>query len=131
MKTRPIKINKRNFALLFNFAALSRMEEEIEGFDLTKIVEFVKGTKYLPRIIEILAREGEKEEGRVLDVDAEWFASHMSPNYKAIMTYQITVNNTMADGLLMETEDGEEAETDVVLDEIKKKEATGASPSGS
>lgn len=131
MKTRPIKINKREFALLFNFAALSALEDAIEGFELPRIVEYVKGTKYLPRIIEILAREGEKEAGRVLDVDAEWFASHMSPNYKAIMTYQIAVNNCMADGLLMETEDGEDAETDVVLEEVKKKEVTGASPSGS
>ena len=131
MKTRSIRINRQNFALLFNFAALAAMEEEIEGFELTKIVEFVKGTKYLPRLIEILAREGEKAEGRALDVDAEWFAAHMSPNFKRVMDYQLAVNNALADGLLMETEDGEETEVDEVLEEVKKKEKTGASPSGS
>lgn len=126
MKTRKIRVAKRDFALLFNYAALADLYEAIEGFDLNEIVTYVKNPKFFPVMLEILARWGEAEEGRELDVDARWFAQHMSAAPLAIMKLQVAVNEALADGMTMETEEEDGgAEVDVTLEELKKKEMPG------
>lgn len=132
MKTRSIKIAGRTFELLFNYAALTEMERAWEDFDIQNLINYVKSSASLPEMIAILARQGEADKGRTLDVDGPWFAAHMRPNLKSIAKIQIAVNSALADGMLMETEEDDgESETDVILDELKKKETPGASPSGS
>ena len=127
MKTRKIRVAKRDFSLLFSYGALADLCEEIEGFDLGKILEYVKTPKFLPTLITVLARAGEAAEGRKLDVDAAWFAAHMRPSPVSLMKIQVAVNEALADGMLMETEEEEATEVDVVLEELKKKETPGAS----
>lgn len=123
MKTRKIRVARRDFALLFNYAALADLTEEIDGFDLGEIMTYVKTPKFFPVLLTILARWGEAEEGRELDVDARWFAQHMSAAPLAIMKLQVAVNEALADGMTMETEEEDGgAEVDVTLEELKKKE---------
>lgn len=127
MKTHEIRIGRRRLSLLYNYAALAEMTEKIENYDPGELVTYVKSPKFFPTLIEILARQGEEEDGRTLDVDAAWLARHMSANPMIIMKYQIAVNETLAEGMSMETEDDDDddGETDVVLDDLKKKETAG------
>ena len=132
MKTRHTpKIGGRSFALLFNYAALSELEDALEGFDLGEITTFVRNSKAFPVMLAALARQGEEEEGRTLDVDAAWFAKHMRPNVLHIGKIQLAVNLALTDGMMMETEDEEVGEVDVVMEQLKKKETPGASPAAS
>ena len=132
MKTRTIRIGKRDFALLFNYAALADIMDGIPGFDLGDIVAHVRSPRNFPQIVWALARAGEEEEGRTLDVDAAWFAHHMRPSPVAILKVQTAVNEALTDGMTMETEEEDgDAETDVTLEEIKKKGTPDGSPSGS
>lgn len=127
MKTRHTpKIGGRSFALLFNYAALIELEKAIEGFDLGEITDFVKNPATFPVILAALARQGEEEEGRPMDLDAAWFARHIRPNMVTVMKIQLAVNLALTDGMLMETEDEESGEVDVVLEQLKKKETPGA-----
>ena len=132
MKTHKIRIAKRDFALLFNYAAMAEMVEQIQGFDIGDVVNIVKNPRTFPVMIACLARAGEAEEGRVLDVDAAWFAHHMRPSPVSIMKITTAVNEALTDGIMMETEEDEdeEGEVDEVLEDLKKKEAPGDSPSG-
>ena len=122
MQTRKIRVSGRTFELLFNYAALSDLCDAIEGFDLGEILTYVKTPKFLPVLIAVLARAGEAAAGRTLDVDAAWFASHMRPSPVSVMKIQVAVNEALADGMLMETEEEDAGEVDVTLEELKKKE---------
>lgn len=125
MKTTQLKIGKRTFALAFNMNALFDMQDTIPEFDLSKLTSYTKSPRGMIDLIIILARQGEQLEGRALDVDHEWFGRHLSPSPKQIAKIQQAVLGALTDGLTMESEDDEEAEHDVVLEEIKKKEETG------
>lgn len=131
MKTHKIRVGKRDFALLFNYASMAEMVEQIQGFDIGDVVGLVKDPKTFPVMIACLARAGEAEEGRVLDVDAAWFAHHMRPSPVSIMKITTAVNETLTDGIMMETEEEEDGEVDAVLEDLKKKEMPDGSPSGS
>ena len=122
MQTRKIRISGRTFELLFNYAALSDLCDAIEGFDLGEVLTYVKTPKFLPVLIAVLARAGEAAAGRTLDVDAAWFAAHMRPSPVSVMKIQVAVNEALADGMLMETEEEDTGEVDVTLEELKKKE---------
>ncbi|MBQ8707756.1 MAG: hypothetical protein IJ523_06705 [Succinivibrionaceae bacterium] len=125
MKTVQLKIGKRTFALAFTLDAMCMMQETLPDFDLATISDRVKTPDGLLDIITIMAQQGELLEGRTLDVDRAWFGSHISPAPLRIAKIQITVLNALAEGLRMETEEDSPEETDEVLEEIKKKEATG------
>lgn len=132
MKTRKIKVGRREFALLFNYAALADLCDSIEGFGLGDVTESVKSPRTFPITIACLARAGEKEEGRTLDVDADWFAKKMRPSPALIMPIQQAVNQALIDGMTMESEEEDEAdEVDVTLEDLKKKEPEESSPSES
>ena len=125
MKTTPLKIGKRTFALAFNMNAMFEMQDTIPEFDLSKLTSYAKSPRGMIDLIIILARQGEQLEGRALDVDHEWFGRHLSPSPQQIAKIKQAVLGALTNGLTMETEDDEEAEHDVVLEEVKKKEETG------
>lgn len=123
MKTTPLKVGKRTFALAFTAEALARFEEEVENFDLAKIGEQTKSLKTLLDTVAILAEQGEYLEGRKLDVDRRWFGAHISPAPVNLAKVQVAVLTALGEGFRMEAEsEDEEGEVDVVLEELKKKE---------
>ena len=122
MKTTPLKIGKRTFALAFDLNAMEAMQNTIPDFDLGKLSDYVRSPGGLLDLITILAKEGEELEGRQLDVDRKWFGSHISPSPAKIANIHVTILDCLRDGLTMETEDEDDGEVDVVLEEIKKKE---------
>lgn len=125
MKTTPLKIGKRTFALAYTAEALAQFEEQVEGFDAAQIAEQTKSMSTLLDAVTILAREGEYLEGRELDVDRRWFGAHISPSPLSMAKVQMAVLGAFAEGIRMEAEaDEDEGEVDVVLEELKKKENT-------
>lgn len=124
MKTVPVKIAGRTFSLAFTLDAMCVMQDRIPDFDLSQISAYVRTPAGLLDLLAILADQGEQLEGRILDVDRKWFGLHISPSPRRIASIQVAVLDALAEGMKMETEDGEAAEVDVVLEEIKKNGAT-------
>lgn len=122
MKTTHIKIGGRTFALAFNVNVMEALEDTINGFDIGDIAEYVKKPGGLKDILTVMAAEGEDIEGRTLDVDRKWFGRHMGITGPALTKIQIAIYDTMREAMTMETENDDEGEVDVVLEEIKKKE---------
>lgn len=123
MEKRTVKIAKRTFPLAFTLGAMEELEQKIENFNLSKLQDYVKSPSGLIDILLALMRQGELLEGRILDVDRTWLASHLSPSPIRMAPIQIAIMNALSDGLSMEAEQ-DEGEVDVVLEEIKKKETT-------
>lgn len=120
---RTVKIAKRTFPLAFTLGAMEELQNKIENFNLAKLQEYVKSPGGLMDILLALMRQGAILEGKALDVDRTWLASHLSPAPIRMAPIQVAILNALSDGLTMEAEE-DEGEVDVVLEEIKKKETT-------
>lgn len=120
---RTVKIAKRTFSLAFTLGAMEELQNKIENFNLAKLQEYVKSPSGLMDILLALMRQGAILEGKTLDVDRTWLASHLSPAPIRMAPIQVAILNALSDGLTMEAEQ-DEGEVDVVLEEIKKKETT-------
>ena len=122
MKHETVTIAKRTFALAFTMDAMVTMQDYISDFDLKNLADYARSARTLPDMLYALAQQGELLEGRPLDVDRAWFGAHISPAPVQAIKYQVAAMNAVAAGLRMDTETGDDAEVDVVLEEIKKKE---------
>lgn len=120
---RTVKIAKRTFPLTFTLGAMEELQNKIENFNLAKLQEYVKSPSGLMDILLALMRQGAILEGKALDVDRTWLASHLSPAPIRMAPIQVAILNALSDGLTMEAEE-DGGEVDVVLEEIKKKETT-------
>ena len=120
-----IKIADRTFALVFTLNAMIEMQQQIPEFSMAKISEYPRTPEGLRTIILALAREGEYLEGRKLDIDAAWLGSHIKPSPARIAKIQTAIVQAIMEGMELENDDGSDEETDVVLDEIRKKETPG------
>lgn len=120
---RTVKIAKRVFPLAFTLGAMEEMQNKIENFNLSKLQDYVKSPTGLIDILLALMRQGAILEGKTLDVDRAWLASHLSPSPMRMAPIQVELLNALSDGLTMETEEAD-GEVDVVLEEIKKNETT-------
>ena len=120
---RTVKIAKRAFPLAFTLGAMEELQNKIENFNLAKLQEYVKSPGGLMDILLALMRQGAILEGKALDVDRTWLASHLSPAPIRMAPIQVAILNALSDGLTMEAEE-DGGEVDVVLEEIKKKETT-------
>ena len=120
-----IKIADRTFALAFTLNAMIEMQQQIPEFSMAKISEYPRTPEGLRTIILALAREGEYLEGRKLDIDAAWLGSHIKPSPARIAKIQTAIVQAIMEGMELENDDGSDEETDVVLEEIRKKETLG------
>ena len=120
-----IKIADRTFALAFTLNAMIEMQQQIPEFSMAKISEYPRTPEGLRTIILALAREGEYLEGRKLDIDAAWLGSHIKPSPARIAKIQTAIVQAIMEGMELENDDGSDEETDVVLDEIRKKKTPG------
>lgn len=120
-----IKIAGRTFALAFTLNAMIEMQQQIPEFSMAKISEYPRTPEGLRTIILALAREGEYLEGRKLDIDAAWLGSHIKPSPARIAKIQTAIVQAIMEGMELENDDGSDEETDVVLEEIRKKETPG------
>lgn len=121
MKLTHVKIGGRTFALAFTLNVMADLEDALPEFDIAKLTEYVKTPKGLLTILTIMAKQGEALENRVLDVDSSWFGAHIRPGPANLMGLQSAIMEAMYEGMRMETED-DDGDSDVVLEEIKKKE---------
>ena len=117
-----IKIKKKEFPLVFSLGTLQRMEEFIDDFDLTKVDDILRSTKGLLDILYCLAEQGAIAEGRSLEEDRAWFGANAPAAQRWIIQAHTIIVDTLVDGMSMETDDEDDAEVDVVLEELKKKD---------
>ena len=122
MKTIPVKIGGKELRLAFTLDAMSMLQECVPEFDMNKLASYAKTPKGLADMVYVMAQQGELLEGRHLDVDRAWIGCHIAPSPGRIARIQIAVLNTLAEWMHMETEDDDEYEHDVTLEQIRKKE---------
>lgn len=127
---KKIKIGGQVFPLAFPLRAMIEMQNTVEGFDLNDVSKSTKDFSALMRMLWILADNGARLEGGHLEEDLEWFTLHTPVNTKKLLAIQLAVINTVAEWMMMETEEEDEwdREVDVVLQEIQKKRQTTDSP---
>lgn len=120
-----IKIGGRDLALAFTISAMDAMElvtgtpVDLENIKET-VVESCKDRRKLLDLVAILAHEGAALDETAAEADAAWLAKHLRPGH--LPRVQIAVLNAVADGMRMESAEGEDdEEVDVVLEELKKK----------
>ena len=121
VKTHTIKIGGREFTLAFTLSSMLAMQNCIDGFNFNDIDNLVSTPAGLLNTLYVLADTGERLSGRELDVDKEWFALHTPATMRKLLSIQIIVMNTLADGMSMEAENDNDHEVDLVLQEIQKK----------
>ena len=123
MKEHKITIAKREFPLAYTVGTLEKLSKSIEGFDETKIDEIIKSNSGMLDVLYALAQEGAIKNGTKLDVDRDWFGSHIPVNIKRQISLRLAITFAVVDGMQMESDDEEEVdrEIDVVLEELKKK----------
>lgn len=128
-KTRTVKIAGREFTLAFTLRSMIALQKEADVFDFDEVNRFISKPEGLLDALYVLADDGERLNGRRLDVDKEWFALHIPANVRKFISLQIAVMKTMAEGMDMESlEKDEDAEVDLVLQEIQKKSVKTNSP---
>ena len=129
-KNHTVKIAGRVFQLAFPLSAMLEMRNSIDGFEYGEIENLVRDPDVLLKTLYILARNGALLAGEKLDVDQDWFGLHIPVNIRKMIAIQLTVLETIADWMNMETEEDEnrEREVDLVLQEIQKKSVKTSSP---
>lgn len=125
MKIIRVKFAKREFPLAFTMDALAAIEDMIPDFNIANLGEYSRNPRTLCDMLYCLAQQGSALEGKTLDVDRAWIGSHLSPAPAQTAKIQIAVLNALAEGMKMETEEEEQGEVDVTLEEIKKNETKG------
>ena len=123
IKTHTVKIGGRTFNLAFTLKTMLDMQTGIDGFDFNRLDEIVTKPGILLDVLYLMAKTGEALEGREMDVDKDWFALHLPPSMRKIMSLQFAIRDTIQDAMNMETNDDDEysREVDLVLQEIQKK----------
>ena len=102
VKTHKIKIGGREFTLAFTLRAMLKMQQRIEGFDFNQIDKLVQTPDGMLQALYILAENGEKLEGRDIDVDEDWFALRIPANLRKFVTIQLAITETLTDGMSRE-----------------------------
>lgn len=128
MKTIKTKLAGQELKLAFTFEASEQIAEKFGGdgpIDGETLNGILSSTDGMLEALVILARCGAEIEGEKCDVDAGWLKKRLGPgSTKAIVD---AILAAVTEGMRMETETGDEdEEVDVVLEELKKKEATDA-----
>ena len=124
MKKHTVKIGKREFPLAFRLKTVIKMSENIEDFNTRDLREIVGKPADMLEVLYQMILTGAELEGAEVDVDKNWIALHFPANPKKISEIHETIGITMMEDMAMETEEEEDEEVDVVLEEIKKNEAT-------
>lgn len=120
-----LKISGRELALAFTISAMDKMEAvtgspvDLDNIKET-VVEACRDRRKLLALVAILAQEGAALDETAESVGIEWLAQHMRPGH--LPKVQIAVLGAVADGMRMESAEGDEdEEVDLVLEELKKK----------
>ena len=118
-----VMIGGRDIPLRFKMPEFMAIEEEIGNLgDIREML--LKGKKRgrnMIGVIRIMGNAGLKAEGKEADLTDEWLKENMDPH--ALMAYQIAVIGclTKASESQAVTEENENKERDLVLEEIQEK----------
>ena len=119
-----IKAGGRTYTLYFTLAAMDEIEEalgEPATFDKNQIEEIMSDRRKFMQVFITFANQGEIAQGHEGDLTVKSISRTIRPG--DLIKLQKAVIDEIVIGARMETEaDDDDAEVDVVLEEIKKKE---------
>lgn len=118
-----VKLGGREYTLRFTLYAMDEIEATLNEqitLDKKQLESLLSDREKIVQIFVIFANQGEIAEGREPDIGIEKFKQ--SVGYGALFKIQAAVFQAIEEGARMETEDDEDDEVDVTLEEIKKKE---------
>ena len=118
-----IKIGDREIPLRFRMNQFIQIEEEVGNLGEVKelILKGRQRLRNLIRVILILGNAGLKSEGQPDDLTEEWLKENMDPHM--LMGYQLAVLACLSKDSESQaiTEENENKERDLVLEEIEQK----------
>ena len=117
-----VEIGGRMIPLIYTMRVQLGVEREMETDFYTlqdTINKSKRCTKETIEIIRLMGNEGLRREGKEPDLTTEWLTDNMKPTQ--MLNYRIAVMGALIEGWYMETDNGEDEEKDLVLDEIRKK----------
>lgn len=119
------QIAGREFPLALTLDAMAELEQlSGEAFDGQGVVERIRDWHTLPGIVAVMAKHGGILAGETVTEDETWFRQHIRMG--ELLNVQRATLEAISDGMRMETEQAAPGESvDVVLEDLKKKEATG------
>ena len=118
-----IKAGGRTYTLYFTLAAMDEIEEalgEPSTFQEDQMEEIMSDRRKVMQVFTAFANQGEIAQGREGDLTVKSISRTIRPG--EILKLQKAVVDEIVIGARMETETDDDAEGDVVLEEIKKKE---------
>lgn len=135
IKVHHFKIGEKKYSAVFNLNVLDKLgemagpAEDGTPLDAHAILE-IWSTRYgMIKALMTLITEGERLEGREVDIDADWLQAHLTPAEGMWLQHKLAA--ILVEGMRMESSMDADEEVDEVLEEIKKKVTTAASPPAS
>ena len=132
-KKTMIKVGGREFPIVFTLRTLIRLKEENPDFDIGNISKALATPAGVVKVLYFMMADAAKLENKELDVDEDWILLRTSISQRRFVAMQLKIIHAIKDNMSMESEeDDDDAEVDLVLQEIqKKREKTGSDGGGS
>ena len=122
VKSAAVKIAGRVIPLRYGMRVQEQVEEELEMdfYELqTKLDKGKRNTKQTIKIIRMMGNEGLRKEGKPQDLTDEWLEDNMNP--AETIQYKMAALAATVAGWKMETDNSDEEDQDLVLNELRKK----------
>ena len=128
-KKTMIRLDGREFPIVFTLRTLIRLKEENPDFDVSTISKALATPGNLVKVLYFMMADAAKLEEKELDVDEDWIALRISISPRRFVGLQLKIIHAITDNMNMESGDeDEDREVDLVLQEIQKKSEKTASP---
>jgi hypothetical protein len=128
-KKTMIRLDGREFPIVFTLRTLIRLKEENPDFDVSNISKALATPGDLVKVLYFMMADAAKLEEKELDVDEDWIALRISISPRRFVGLQLKIIHAITDNMSMESGDeDEDREVDLVLQEIQKKSEKTASP---
>ena len=118
-----IKAGGRTYTLYFTLAAMDEIEDALGEpltFEENQLTEIMTDRRKAMKVFTAFANQGEIAQGREGDLTVKSISRTIRPG--EIMKLENAIVAEIVAGARMETETDDDAEVDVVLEELKKKE---------
>lgn len=125
VKVHHFKLGDKRYSAVMNLNVLDKLAEmagpaeDGTPLDVNALMAVWSSPYGLMKAFIVMLKEGERMEGRELDIDEDWLRANLAPAENRWL--QLKVTAIMVDAMHMETTIGDDEEVDEVLEDLKKK----------